>query len=315
MNSLLKILDYVFLTRPVLFIPGWNTLLAGFLVSREQGMFEFFLKDIFPSDMWHFCLVFCSFTLAMAGSFVFNQLQDIDSDRKNNKLLLFSDNHISVRSGYWTAFILSGLSLLFAALNGTALLAVILVFLLITAYSYNYPPFILKNRPVGGALSNIAMGALAFACGWIAEDVLNLSIVLQMLPFLFFNTLLYLLTTLPDRIGDQMSGKRTVAVQLGVRKTLLLAGILFIPALSLSIGLKSILTVVIVIFFPFLLYMLIQQTAKAGFTVCKTGILLFTILIALFFPVYAVLPLLIFSVSRFYYRKRFDLEYPNLKGQ
>lgn len=316
MNSFYKILDFVFLTRPVLFVPGWNTLLAGYLVSRDRGMFEFFSGGAYGStDSLNLCLAFLGFTLAMAASFVFNQLQDVTTDQKNKKLFLLSGKYIPKQSGYLLAFVLTGISLVMAILGGIDLFMIIALFLLITAFLYNYPPFAFKNKPLSGLLSNTAMGVLAFACGWFVGGRLNTLFFMQLLPFLFFNSLLCLLTTLPDRQGDRESGKITIAVQLGVRGTLWLCGLLFIPALFFSIGLQSILTGVTVAFVPFVVYMLIRNRADAGFTVCKIGILLFTILICLFIPVYTFLPLLVFTTSRIYYRKRFNFEYPNLKGQ
>ena len=93
----------------------------------------------------------------------------------------------------------------------------------------------MKDKPWGSLLANALMGWLAFAIGWSAINKLQFAIVTDSIPYLFFNTSLYLFTTLPDIKGDRLSGKRTLAVIYGTEWLIFGAFILYLSGFVLSI--------------------------------------------------------------------------------
>ena len=90
MNFFLKMLDYVYINRPVLFFPGWVTMLAGYYTATGESISGFpipwELEPVFWDETVFLALVMLG--AAMGGCFIFNQLKDVDTDRKNNKLFL-----------------------------------------------------------------------------------------------------------------------------------------------------------------------------------------------------------------------------------
>ena len=89
---------------------------------------------------------------------------------------------------------------------------IFIIFFVVTGILYNYKPAFMKDRPWGSLLANALMGWLAFAIGWSAVYEMGIQLVIDSLPYLFFNTALYFFTLLPDVRGDQESGKKTLAV-------------------------------------------------------------------------------------------------------
>ena len=319
MSNWLKPLDYFFLTRPILFFPGWATLLAGYAAANGQVQFvssmvrhNFYVEWRQPALMLGLLLFAC----AMGGSFVLNQLQDIESDKNNNKLFLLGDGFISERAGYIESGLLLLISLLGSVLIAPAFLLMILIFNLVTGYAYNFPPFTLKNKPVGGLFANMAMGWLAFSLGWTIAQPINTALLIVSLPYLFFNTALYFLTTLPDVDGDRASDKVTFPVKFGLNFTVALCLIFFILASLFSLWHKNeYMLVVIILSAPFMLRLMWRRTKAAAIVAVKIGIASFALLMCAHFPLFFVLLALIFFFTRFYYKQRFNFDYPNFKGR
>ena len=318
-KNLIKYLDYFYLTRPILFIPGWNTLLAGYLVVTGQNRFSLpgeLSLDWFLPGQFHLMVGMAAFMAAMAGSFILNQLQDVESDRKNKKLFLIGENHISVKAAWAESlFLLAAALVLTAWLNHQALF-LMAIFILITGYLYNFPPFEFKNRPLWGLILNALMGWIAFALGWVLLKDLNLPLLLASLPYLFFNTALYFLTTVPDARGDQDSNKHTFCVRYGIHATILASICCFILAVFAGFLTKDVLLLTIVgLSLPWFLRLLINRTVGVSIRALKMGIFFFSIIICIKFPAYFLLMLLLFLLTRMYYRQRFQFDYPNFKGE
>ena len=311
-------LDYFFITRPMLFFPGWNTLLAGSLAASGEVLL---ISDLLQYN-WRFSpttkdlsLSLLAFMLAMGGCFILNQLQDVDSDRQNKKLFLVGEKFISKSSAYYESILLIGLSLLTGIYLNVAFFLLVLFFVIITGYLYNYHPFHFKNRPLWGLLLNMLMGWIAFALGWSIYRVLDQHFLLYSFPYLVLNTSLYLLTTIPDAAGDQAAGKKTFCVRFGFKTTMAISILLFLVALVYSIFRHDqlILLLNLLILFPFIRLMYTPTRAQAIRTI-KMAIFFFSFLICLKFPWYLLIMVLLFFFTRYYYRQRFQFDYPNFRG-
>ena len=299
--------------RPILFFPGWTTLLAGYwMASGLEWPLE---VNWFPQTDKTLIKNFLGFGAAMGSIFIFNQLEDIESDQLNHKLFLLGEGFIAESSGWFFAIILATASLILSWFVGIQLLIIIICFLVISGYAYNYPPLTCKNYPIRGLFANMAMGALAFLAGWIVVEPLNLAAVIQGLPFLGYNTALYLLTTLPDAAGDKDTDKITIAVRLGYRTTLFIGFAVFFVTLVLSFFLENYLIFwLCVLLIPFGLIALFRQTLSATVLLLKMGILFFSLSVCCKFPLFFVMMIAAFVVSRWYYRRRFNLVYPTFGG-
>ncbi|MBN1480392.1 prenyltransferase [candidate division KSB1 bacterium] len=318
MSNRLQVFDYFFMMRPVLFIPGWATLLAGYFSAQDN-----LRMSLLPSSngfiVWwnpHLAFGLLVFSGAMGGCFILNQLRDIQTDVTNNKLFLFGQNFITIRAGYFESLLLLGASVIAALFLNRFFFIFIGCFQLLTGYFYNFPPFTFKDKPVSGLLANMTMGWLAFGLGWSLIRPASVTLWLVSLPILFFNTSLYLLTTVPDMKGDQESGKHTFPVKYGLKFTLNLSLFFFILTIAASLWQKNEFMLVVSLFTsPFMVRIALQQNITAALVAVKAGISGLALVICLKFPTFFLLLAVLFFFTRFYYRKRFNFDYPNFRGR
>lgn len=318
-ESNFKYLDYFFITRPMLFFPGWNTLIAGYLASVGETKF---IGVIFTNQYrWYYwienlALLMFIFMAAMGSSFILNQLRDIDSDRRNRKLFLIGEKYLSFKSTVWESIILAALSLGLSLWLGYNSFVLIFLFIFITGYLYNFKPFDFKNRPLWGLLLNIMMGWLAFAMGWSLTSILNIQLIWMSLPYLFLNTGLYLLTTIPDKDGDAAAGKQTFCVKFGVKKTIALSVYLYGLSMIFGFILKDdIILIIDVLSLYWMIQMAVRKTALSAVKSIKMTIFFFSLIICFKFPTYFLIMVSIFFLTKFYYRQRFNFNYPNFRGE
>jgi 4-hydroxybenzoate polyprenyltransferase len=315
----LKKLDCFFISRPILFFPGWNTLLAGYLVAKGEVLL---LSEILHYH-WHFALTrgnllltLLAFMFAMGGCFILNQLQDVESDRQNQKLFLIGEKYVKRNFARWESIILITLALIIGHFLNFAIFSLLLFFVIITGYLYNYHPFRFKNRPLWGLVSNMLMGWIAFALGWSLSRSLDLLFLVDSLPYLALNTSLYLLTTTPDAAGDKAAGKNTFCVNYGFKTTLIVSILLYSFSLIYSImgNDQLILLLNLLVLYSFLRLIFTPSLPQAIRTI-KMTIFFFSFLICLKFPWYFLLMVLLFFFTRFYYRQRFQFDYPHFRGE
>jgi len=136
-NSLIKLIDLFFFTRPTVILASWMVLLLG---SGTGG------STCSPVMLGvTFCL--------LGAAFALNQLHDQEEDRENGKLPHLWSGVLSPRDAWIliAALISSGVFAAFwlpaMQINLLALVALLL------GWAYNFPPFRLKTFPLGGPLT------------------------------------------------------------------------------------------------------------------------------------------------------------------
>lgn len=317
MNQWIKYLDYIFVSRPILFFPGWATMLAGHLVSQHKvTSIQFSLEGLQP-ELGNASLYWgmIAFSLAMGGSFILNQIRDVNSDTENNKLFLLGDGHIPIKHGYVESILFIIASLIISLQISFLLFLVNASFILLTGYLYNFPPFGFKDKPIAGLVANMLMGWLAFAAGWVLSSELNVSLLYYSLAYLFFNTSLYFLTTLPDMKGDASSEKVTFPIRYGFRTTIGFSLILFALAiLSSIIAGDQLILIVLILSIVFMINLIIRRNIAAAILAIKMSIFSFCIILSIKLPIFFVVLAALFFLTRFYYKRRFHFDYPNFKG-
>jgi 4-hydroxybenzoate polyprenyltransferase len=291
----------------MLFFPGWSTMLAGYLIhTKERWIYFVYLG----TDIW---ILLFSFAILMGGAFIFNQLCDVESDRQNRKLFLISDGLISRRVAIVEAITLSLVALTIGLVFDLFVGMVYGIFFLVTALLYNYRPAILKDRPWGSLLANAVMGGLAFCAGWAAQYQFNTNLIFDLLPYLLFNTALYLHTTLPDIEGDRGMQKRTLAVIYGPDMIIRAAFMIYMTGFFVAWMANDYLALFFFICSaPFFVYTVISHNILAAVQTTKYGILFFAVAICLRWPPYFILMLSGFVLTKLYYKMRFNFNYPQL---
>lgn len=312
---MLKSFDYFFVLRPMLFFPGWSTLIAGYLIHSKSDLY-FTFAQIRSIDYLELTGLLILFAAAMGGSFLLNQLQDIESDLKNKKLFLLSEKYISPKAAWIETLILLVIALIFAYKIGTFVLASTALFIFITGYAYNFKPLQLKNFPIGSLIANAIMGWLAFALGWFTVNEDLTSFLKDSLPYLLFNTSLYLFTTLPDIKGDRISKKKTLAVIYGIKPVINLAALLYLLSIAGAFYAKDYWALMFILpALPFYLFTLADKRVELTTKTTKFAILFFAVAVCLKIPFYFVLMITMFMATRWYFQKRFNYDYPNFKGE
>jgi 4-hydroxybenzoate polyprenyltransferase len=298
----------------MLFFPGWTTLLAGYFIGDNDSLFTLYM---YPSELNYFLLLrlMFGFAMLMGSAFIFNQLADVESDRRNDKLYIISDGHIPRPKARKEAYILAVAGMLIGISCGIWVSIFFALFLLVTAYMYNFYPLKLKDRPWGSLMANMTMGWLAFAIGWSGNSEMSLQLFVDSIPYVLFNSLLYLYTLLPDIRGDRMTGKKTLAVIYGARK------IMFISAIVYAIGVFSVFMILdftaLIIYImsaPFIIRTMYYLEIPEAIRSTKFGIFFFALVMCFKWPLYFVLMLIGFIATKYYYKQRFELNYPNFSA-
>jgi 4-hydroxybenzoate polyprenyltransferase len=307
-------LDYLFVLRPMLFYPGWSTLLAGFFIagSADQSVVNWPLSNIDQRTIFTLLL---SFAAVMGGSFILNQLEDVESDRQNKKLFIISGGLLKRNYLVVETIILTTLSLCLALTVNFRSTVLIVLFFMVTGILYNFHPLAMKDRPWGSLSANMMMGGLAFTVGWCALRPCSMDIIPDILPYLFFNTALYLFTTLPDIEGDIQANKKTLAVIYGRTGMVRAAFGLYSAGFICALVYTDLLALIFyALSLPFFVNTIFTNRIADTLRATKFGILFFALAICLHWPPYFLLMVTGFYATRFYFRRRFNFNYPNFSG-
>ncbi|MDX2128955.1 MAG: UbiA family prenyltransferase [Chloroherpetonaceae bacterium] len=305
-NPFLRALDYFFLLRPTQFFPLWTTVLAGYILSLNLPIFSF---PMFP------IMAFTMLTLNYAGIFVLNQIVDRETDRINNKCFIVSHEMISLWSAWVIGIGITTIPLVWALMNSKPLLWVMISWT-VAGVLYNFVGFM--NQPVLGALTNGWLGFTSFFGGvYLNPEFQGPSaglVFLYAAPYGLAWLAVHFLVTIPDATGDKKSQKNTFAVRYGMKATAAAAFVTDAICLLISLSIQEwIVGSVALISLPFFFIAYKAKTSEKIFLPVKLSIILLSLGVMLFIPLYALGFILIYFLSKFYYKKRLNLNYPSLK--
>lgn len=305
--------------------PVWTIFLYGYFQSQFYDTGD-------SSNLFWPVIIF--FSILVGSFYIFNQLNDVESDRVNNKLFILSQNIISVKSAKITSFTMYSSAMIFSFVLSiyTNSISFFVVFCLATVsgIGYNLPPFLLKNRPIAGLILNsLGHGMFTYLAGWVAFSyTLSLTAVLWSLALTFGNAAIYLLTTVVDFEGDKKMDKKTFVVMFGREKTLFSAFVLIflsvvtslIPCLYIGFEPLAILPLFVsslatLLFFVPLLNFKASFCNKKVFRAFKWGVFFVTASVFVFYPLYAAVVGAVFFFTKYYYKKRFNKNYPTFKPE
>lgn len=300
----MKYLDYIFVLRPTLFFPVWTVFLAGYHASVQ---FDSGLRAPLPPFPIAMLL-----SLLMGAVFIFNQITDIETDRRNQKLFFIADGIIDKKDASVEAIGLTGCCIGIALLLNVKLGIMFVLVFVFTAVLYSFRPFSWKDRPLLGIVINFLGGWSVASCGWMAADSSGWKFVYHGVPYAVGLVAVFLLTTLPDVPGDSGAGKITFGVKYGFKKTTLVALIFELLAVISSGLLKDyVLFIPAVMALPLFFCAAYQQKMSAILRAIKFTVLFASLAVVVKYPWYLVVILVTFFFSKWYYRRRFDLDYPS----
>ncbi|NOZ56306.1 MAG: UbiA family prenyltransferase [Calditrichaeota bacterium] len=308
MGSFLRVLDYVFVLRPTLFVAVWTVFLAGRWAQLR------FLPVAYEVPWWRIWLFGAAVSAVMGAVFVVNQLQDVETDLANNKLYLIARGEIRRRTANLEAYALLALGLLLALWLDVTLFVILGLLFFVGGVAYSYRPWLWKNRPFFGLFSN-AFGALfVFLAGWGVGNAWHPVAFQYAIPYILAVVSVYFLTTIPDEPGDRASGKITFVVAYGDKATRTWA----LAAVAFSVVAGAFNRDLVILFPAVASLPLFAVAASRGarddvLRATKMSILLLSLTVCIAYPGYLLLLVLVFGASKWYYKKRFGLNYPSLE--
>jgi chlorophyll synthase len=308
----LAILDYVFLLRPVILIPGWVFLLLGYYSGR------FWEGD--PASPWipggTLLLSLVILTAVLGGTYILNQICDRETDRLNRKLFLISEGRIPLWAATAELIVLYAGSLYlgwrFIGIGyGSLVLAAALL-----GIAYSVRPLRLKGRPGWDISANgLGFGGIAYVMGWITGAPFHPVALLGVLPYALAVGAIHTNATVLDMDGDRAGGDRTIAVCLGgTRRTLWLGIALTAGALVAALSLAETLTVLwaagSLATFGWALW---RNDPGSVATANQLSGRAFVLLQGVRFPHFLVWLVIVYLATKWYYRSRFGIDYPSMK--
>src|SRR2546425_8157637 len=168
--------------------------------------------------------------LLLAGTMVFNDIQDVQVDRVNSPDRPIPSGKVTIRQAYALSIVFSGLALTSSLALGVPTFLTALAALALMAY-YN------TRGKRTGLLGNVAVSfnvALPFFFGGLAVNSLRPLLFIFFLLAFLANTAREVAKGIADVAGDSSRGLMTVAVTRGPRRAAELAATFFVLAVLLS---------------------------------------------------------------------------------
>ncbi|MCP4566332.1 MAG: UbiA family prenyltransferase [FCB group bacterium] len=306
-----KLFDLIFFGRPMLLIPVWTVFLHFHaVILQTDNTLPFAVYPQGPGN--EVLIILIGLSLLASGTYTFNQIFDIETDRFNDKLFFLPREIISIRTAWTYSIImtLAGLGIIAFVSYATFFPALMMVGLGIL---YSLPRVKLKDRTIEGLLANaVAYGFLVPRLAMAGEG-LTPGIFVSTLPYFLAIAVGYIMTTIPDAEGDALSGKKTVAVVLGPQSALWLAFLTTLATAAASLWTRNYeILLVAMVTLIMVVSLLFSLRPRALMAACKLPILMLTILAGIHYPFYLLLLLLTIIITRIYYKRRFGIIYPKL---
>lgn len=289
--------------RPLILIPAWSFYLVGAAQGRGGG-FAAYIGIPGGAPL-------LSLTALLVSAYLLNQIFDLESDARNDKLFYLSRGIFRVR----TLVIMAGIffvvaSLAFQEVGGNLRLPLVLA--LVLSLLYSLPPIRLCARPFLDMLANaFGYGGIAYVIGFGVFDMSAAGAWTHAAPFVMLVAATFIHTTILDVEGDRASGKISTAVFLGERAANILAAALHTLGVGVAIFTGDIIAMVVTgATLPFTLVALFKRTRSASAMQIQGATLVTTGVAIVFWPVYAIVVAPLIVLSRVYYRLRFGITYP-----
>ncbi|MDO9068901.1 MAG: UbiA family prenyltransferase [Deltaproteobacteria bacterium] len=308
-NKKSNLLDYFFVLRPILLVPAWTMLLAGFYQAQLQAGVPAKPLWLLPGKLW---LALALYSGLMGAVYIVNQIFDIETDRINKKLFLVAEGYVSKRGIWAEAGILMVLAMALAVYFFSRTFAVIILVSGALGLLYSVPPFKFKAKPfLDMAANGFGYGGLAFATGWLVFGQYSEKIWLAAAPYMLAVAAVYVNTTIPDYHSDKATGNITTGVFLGGTVTIGLGLALMAGSAGLAYYLNDRLCLIAALCaLPLFLIAVITGKMKWTMLSYQGGSLVLVLLVGMMHPVFFLLLLGTYLALKVYHKKRFNMDYP-----
>lgn len=309
-DALRKFADIAFLTRPALLCASCTFFFAGAAAAAGSWSALYSLRAtlrLLPN--------LGLFVLVTVSAFVINQILDIKNDAVNRKNYIMPAGAVTVPEGlvFLGVIVITSVLLSF---RGTAMERYLVWTGLVLGFCYSVPPLRLKGRPVADLLANVGgFGLIGFALGWLAFDGFNATLAARVLPYAAAMGAIFLNTCIPDEAGDRVAGDTTSCVAFGARSVSVGALVLLLVAAGVGSFVGEPLCALAALgSVPVFIAVAAEPTAAQSVVASQFAARLLFVLVAVRAPQLAGLGILAYLGSRSYYRRRFGLTYPDIRG-
>jgi 4-hydroxybenzoate polyprenyltransferase len=315
MRILRSLLDIVFLSRPVLWVPVWGFSLFGYALSRriawnDAAWFRWSGADAVPF------LLMLAFSCGVGSVYALNQIADREADRRNPGFALLVQGNVPVRHAWITAVAMAVAGIAMPLLWGAWVISILCFAAIALGAAYSFKPMRLSGRPLADFLANaLGYGVVAFGAGWWCGDYRRFDdlFFLHAIPYVLLMAAGSISSTIPDIEGDRRDGKITTAVAAGetnahILATLLLGGALLWAQVAgdATAFIAAVLAVPV-----YVLFLLVKRPWIREATY-KVGGAAAMIVAACRFPLFAAAAILVLLATVGYFRFRFGVDYPSL---
>ncbi|MBC8465438.1 UbiA family prenyltransferase [bacterium] len=301
-ESILKICDYIFITRPTVLFTYWTMILCGAGQSGNMNQLTFGII------VW--------ISLAMEMTNLLNMLNDLETDLINQKLPWIYENLISISAIWKYIIFLTIISYTGLAIQGSKTLFWVSFISIggVLGALYNLGPIPLKGRPV---LSLTMMAVIGIGL-WLTGSVATTSISgipwEAVFRYCAAWTAVCLISMIPDIPGDRDSGKITFAVRYGAKRTNQIAAVLVSLCLIDSLLRQDfVILIPAIVSLPFFILASIKYSFKWVHLAGKSSVLVLSLTVGFFYsPIYLLLIAIYFPLAKFYHKYRLGMDYPTI---
>ncbi|MCD6117535.1 UbiA family prenyltransferase [bacterium] len=305
MKKGVEFLDFLFVLRPMLFYPIWTFFLAGLWAAERYGN---------SGETYNSLIVIISLTLVIGAVFILNQVRDKVTDRINNKLFLIANDIVTEKQAFAETILLSFAGLSVIVFVSFKIFAIFIVLFVLSGWAYNFPPLRWKDRPIMGMVTNSLSGLFIYSAGWITGGGTGI-VPVQVIPYALAGAAVYLNTTLPDMKGDRAADKMTFSVKYGISACIRAAAFIEILSVILAFVFSDwILFFAGLVVLPLFLYSAVKPGLRSAVMAIKFSVVALLAGVCIFYPFLLAAVFVSFIITKWYYKKRFNFNYPNLKA-
>jgi 4-hydroxybenzoate polyprenyltransferase len=311
-NKLLRPLDFIFFMRPVILVPLWSFILIGYFHSSSIISLDIFFQRGIP-----FMLVIKAFlsTLIMGIIYIINQIYDRETDALNKKLFFIPSGIVTVKQAKIQIYVLIFIFILgniYFKLDWYFIFFNIL--LLILGICYSMPPLQFKSRPGLDILVNtIGYGWLAFFIGWTIYKPVSNEMWIHSLPYFVFMAAVYINTTLIDLEGDKDSGILTTGIFMGKKIASYISLLITVFTIFSGVLLKDwIIVSIVAVSLPLFIAASLKRNRTTFLLSVQIPGWIFVVALGIIYPWFLLFIIFIYLLTKFYYKYRFNMDYPRL---
>lgn len=313
-SILTKVFDLFFSMRPILLVPVWGFTIFGYFKAKSEGTLD--IVKFWQSISIENYLYFLIFSLSVGAVYVFNQIADIDVDKKNGGLPLIATGIIKVKDAWIYSLILCVLAIGLPFILSISTLSYFAIASISIGILYSFKPTFFSGRIGFDFLSNaIGYGFIAFGVGWWCggKTLFSMEFIIAAIPYFLLMCSGSINSTLPDINGDKIDGKNTTAVVLGARKAHLLSMFFLVISAVLSIYYKDYLaSTCSLLTIPFYIGYIIRPSRLMMEATYKVGGSICMLCACILMPVVLVLSCCIFYCTKIYFKYRHNVNYPSM---